>query len=228
MTKSVPNGYWKEWSNVEAALQKIMGENGGLIPGGSYFRKNRLTGLQVSIRLYHGGINEARRRLGVDGLKACARCKENISLKNYRMRSKVYPGGKAEKFRDNVCKKCSSKMIDEYRHTKVGKVRTTLRHLKSRAKLAGREYDLTEQWTLDRLEQIEWTCEVTGIKFDLYSPGQGNKNRYSMSVDRIDPSLGYTRDNVQFLITWANRAKSDLPMKEFIELCKLIASRNTN
>ena len=43
----------------------------------------------------------------------------------------------------------------------------------------------------------------------------------------IVPNLGYVPGNVQFLINWANRSKSDLSMEDFVNLCKMVARNST-
>lgn len=48
-----------------------------------------------------------------------------------------------------------------------------------------------------------------------------NEN-YNISVDRIDSSKGYTKDNVQLVCDIVNRMKLDLNMSKFVELCKII------
>jgi len=221
--KSVPNGYWKEWSNVEGALHRIMEENRGLIPGRSYFNENKLSGLLVSIQNYHGGLNEVRRRLGISDKKCCSDCKQILSKSQFRKRHKRHKDGSIDEFLSNTCKTCDNASIDEYRHTHTGIAREIMRKVRYRASKMGREFTLTEQWILRRLDEIEWKCELTGLPFDFYAPGAGNTNHFALSLDRIDPSGGYTPDNVQFVINWANRAKSNLSVEEFKRLCKAVA-----
>ena len=47
--------------------------------------------------------------------------------------------------------------------------------------------------------------------------------KYKASIDRIDSSKGYIKNNIQ-LVGWiVNQAKSDLSNKEFIEMAHLIS-----
>ena len=46
-------------------------------------------------------------------------------------------------------------------------------------------------------------------------------NRWNISIDRIDSSKGYEKDNIQLLGCIINMTKSDLPQSDFIEICKL-------
>lgn len=61
--------------------------------------------------------------------------------------------------------------------------------------------DLTLPWLLGRLER----CEVTGLELTL---GTGGRDPFGPSVDRIDPSDGYTRANCRVVCTCYNPAKS--------------------
>ena len=49
--------------------------------------------------------------------------------------------------------------------------------------------------------------------------GRVNTN---LSVDRIDSTKGYSKDNVQLVCMAANQMKNDLPMTEFIEMCEAV------
>jgi len=42
------------------------------------------------------------------------------------------------------------------------------------------------------------------------------------SIDRIDSSRGYEVGNVQLVCRAANVAKSDLPMNDFVALCRSV------
>ena len=46
--------------------------------------------------------------------------------------------------------------------------------------------------------------------------------KYNISIDRIDSTKGYTKDNTQLVCDIVNRMKLDLPMNEFVTLCKII------
>jgi hypothetical protein len=54
-----------------------------------------------------------------------------------------------------------------------------------------------------------------------YQAGSGRVNT-NISIDRIDSSVGYVRDNVQFVCDVANRMKQDLSQKELLVWCKRI------
>lgn len=69
----------------------------------------------------------------------------------------------------------------------------------------------------------EGKCVLSGIRFDIESKW----NR--PSLDRIDNSKGYTKDNIQ-LVTWiVNHTRGELSVSEYLEICKLVSKeKNEN
>lgn len=65
-------------------------------------------------------------------------------------------------------------------------------------------------------------CALTDL--DLY----WNKNRKSesnASIDRIDSSKGYTKDNIQIVHKIINTMKMDAQQKDFINMCNLVTKK---
>jgi len=59
-------------------------------------------------------------------------------------------------------------------------------------------------------------CPILGVKIE--EPGLGK--RFTASIDRKIPSLGYTKDNIQIISTLANRMKWDASEEELELFCK--------
>ena len=79
--------------------------------------------------------------------------------------------------------------------------------VRARAARKGCEFDLDVEWIGERLEA--GCCEVTGLPLELQISKIGQIHPWGPSVDRIDSSLGYTKQNCQ-IVCWAyNMAKSD-------------------
>lgn len=83
----------------------------------------------------------------------------------------------------------------------------SLSGIKRRAKLKGIPFDLT-------LEDVSnySVCPVFGkelIRSDSNTP-------FSPSVDRVDPTKGYTKDNIQILSNKANKMKQDATPEELL------------
>jgi hypothetical protein len=84
-----------------------------------------------------------------------------------------------------------------------------IKRLKQSAKKRGIPFDLT---TTD-LDDIGFplTCPILHIPLK-WNRGEPKDN--SFSFDRIDSSLGYTKDNIQIISFRANRAKNNLTSEE--------------
>lgn len=81
----------------------------------------------------------------------------------------------------------------------------------------GWAFDLDEEWIEKRLKEQGFKCQYSGTSFDLTKP-----NGDTFSLERVDSSRGYTRDNV-VITTWdINSMKGDLSLDRFIELCRRI------
>jgi len=89
---------------------------------------------------------------------------------------------------------------------------------KTRAEKKAIDHNIDSDFIKYLLKVSGRRCALTQRKF-VFEP----KHPDNFSVDRIDSSKGYTKDNVWLVTTWANRAKSDLTLDEFIKSCKLIA-----
>ena len=108
----------------------------------------------------------------------------------------------ARKKRSEVCKVASRKNPQ----------RTLLRAAKSRAKAKNLEFSITEDDIY-----INKICPVLGVvieKFDkIY-------NYNSISLDRLDSTKGYTKDNINIISFRANKIKSDATFEEFEAIYK--------
>lgn len=69
-------------------------------------------------------------------------------------------------------------------------------------------------------------CAITGIPMKFYEKNRNHRD--AASVDRIDSSKGYSKDNIHLVISSINIMKMDLPLDVFIELCTLVVNGNKN
>ena len=78
------------------------------------------------------------------------------------------------------------------------------------SKINGNKYiDLTAEEVLDIYIQQDGKCALTGIDMTLGDKRKGNNgNPFSMSIDRIDNEIGYTKSNVWLIIHSLNVFKN--------------------
>jgi hypothetical protein len=88
------------------------------------------------------------------------------------------------------------------------------------------EFDLDVQFLADLLVKQGGVCALSGEHLTL--PIKSSRdNHFNTSIDRIDSSKGYTRDNVQLVTKKVNRHKLDSSDPDFVDLCKMVAANNS-
>lgn len=89
---------------------------------------------------------------------------------------------------------------------------------RARARHAGIECDLTKEWAKQR-----WTgrCEISGIEFRTNC----GRSVYSLSIDKIDPKLGYIQTNCRFVILGVNLLKFTGTDKDMYAIAKAIVEK---
>lgn len=100
-------------------------------------------------------------------------------------------------------------------------------HCKSRAKKKGFEFDLELQDLHALYDKQGGICALSGQPM-TFIIRRGKKREFvrhptNVSLDRIDPTRGYTRDNIQLVTNVCNHSKMDLPQPVFIEMCIQVA-----
>lgn len=85
-------------------------------------------------------------------------------------------------------------------------IRYLLNQIRYRCKQTGKEFSITK----DDLN-IPTHCPVFGIPL-FFTPGGRTKN--SFSLDRLDNSKGYTKENTRVISFWANQMKGDMTVEQ--------------
>jgi hypothetical protein len=158
--------------------------------------------------------------------KVCSKCKQLLDLSLFSIDKYQKSGYRT------ACKKCSALEFKRYKsenpesyvrrlvNTKQKRfelketnpikvwAHTNYHNAKSRAKKLGLEFDLSKKW----LEENAPThCPLLGIEL-TYNAIKSEFN--CASIDKVNSSKGYTRDNCKIISFKANRIKSDASIKE--------------
>lgn len=77
----------------------------------------------------------------------------------------------------------------------------------------------------DLFQKQNFKCAYTGwpIEFPLWDRANARYTEGTASLDRINSSLGYTKDNVAWVHKYVNKAKNDLPLGTFLSLCHAVS-----
>lgn len=86
---------------------------------------------------------------------------------------------------------------------------------KHHSKKVGREFTIEFNFVVDLWHKQQGRCAITGQHMS-YFPGDGERRRNKVTIDRKNSFRGYTPDNVWLVTDWANRAKSDLTDEELL------------
>lgn len=80
---------------------------------------------------------------------------------------------------------------------------------KSRGKLKSMPFDLDMEWALAEAKKQKYRCAITGIVFFEQKKTGSKCDPFAPSFDRIDPSKGYTKDNVRIVVFAVNAMMMD-------------------
>lgn len=136
-----------------------------------------------------------------------------------------------------VCRPCKRKYVREWYRSNKDTVRdyrrkykknkpiparadALYRGAKGRAVKFGLTFELDVAWIRRRLER--GICEATGLRFSdpTYRTGQRRRiTPFTASVDRIDPRLGYTKENCRLVVFGWNALKGSGTDAEAFTIC---------
>lgn len=100
-------------------------------------------------------------------------------------------------------------------------------HCKSRAKKKQFKFNLEIQDLYDCYDKQNGKCALSGESMTfIYKRGKREYIRHptNISLDRIHPKGGYTKDNIQLTTNICNHSKMDLTEEIFINMCQKIVN----
>lgn len=137
------------------------------------------------------------------GPKQCPVCSEEFYLVKGRTKA-------------NSCSTC---------YTKYRSLYSLLSSAKSRAKKKNLEYDLDIVWALNQ----PTVCPHTGMPMTYTNNGKTYAERLptTASIDRVDPTKGYIKNNCQIISWWFNAAKQRFSLSQVVQLCQQVVNTYT-
>jgi len=127
-----------------------------------------------------------------------------------------------EKYKGNYShlKGYENNRLDEYSPFKY-----SLNKAKSRSRERKEETDLTLEYLKEIYDKQNGLCPYTNIKMEIPRSSQDEdikKSPTKLSLDRIDPNLGYIKGNVEFVCYCINVMKNDFTKEKTLEFIKKI------
>ena len=99
-------------------------------------------------------------------------------------------------------------------------IRMRVTDAKARAKKRNQTITITVDFMYQLFKQQNGQCALSNTQLAIQK-----QIPTSLSIDKKDPLLGYSEDNVQWVCWAVNRAKGDLTMRTFIDMCKRITEK---
>lgn len=128
--------------------------------------------------------------------------------------------------RDNRCPSCKLKQNKKRRanlpdNKKLDEaLKQRFLGAKDRAKRQGLEFDISEEFIKNLWNKQLGLCAISKIPM-TYTFDSG-RTFTNISIDQINPHLGYTKDNVQLVCMAVNQMKSDMSSEELYMFCEAI------
>jgi len=150
-------------------------------------------------------------------MKICSSCRKTKPLNEFGRQKDRQDG------RRSHCKLC----IRDYNKTKAKsrgnwwkKSNETLLGKFQYFRQSSRRRKLKWNLSFEDFSKIPQVCYYTGLPLTLK-----RNNDHTLSLDRINSRVGYTKNNVVFCCSAVNYMKSDLTLKDFISFCRKVSKK---
>lgn len=150
--------------------------------------------------------------------KSCSKCGQEKTLENFYYH-------KSRKLYMSSCKECNSKSCVKYQTNKrkekdikfVANMRASEIRRKCKQKNIPFDFDI-RNLLINQWEKQKGLCFYS--KRPMSISGDYHINLNAMTVDKINPSLGYVKGNIALCCRIFNAMKQHLTHQEFLDHCK--------
>ena len=149
-------------------------------------------------------------------MKTCFRCKETKPYGLFFKHSVTQDG--YHSWCKDCCKEGNNKARAKINATIEGRSKIFLRNAKRSAEKRQQEFSLEVKDIVEFWQKQNQICPYTGRKMTLEA---GKLN--TVSIERIDSKVGYTKDNTILVCQAINRMKSNFGFEDFYSLCADVA-----
>jgi hypothetical protein len=146
-------------------------------------------------------------------VKVCFRCKEEKSYDLFFKHHQTSDGHHS--WCKNCCTKGNNKSRAKQNSTIQGRAKIFLQNARKSALKRGQDFVLSIDDIIKCWEDQNQICAYSGRKMTLEA---GKLN--TVSIERIDSKIGYTKDNTILVCQAINRMKSDFGFDDFYDLCR--------
>lgn len=150
---------------------------------------------------------------------ACKLCVKEYN-KNYRAKTLVKRARANKEWRQNNKEHQKERQYNYYATIK-GRIQNCVKGAKKRAGIKKIPYDISIEFIAELWSKQDGKCALTRIDFSV--PQERNDRKaspFSPSIDRIDCSKGYTKDNVRLVCIAVNYALNEFGEEVFKIICQ--------
>lgn len=161
--------------------------------------------------------------------KACKECQKARNLKYHAEHREYFKQKGKEKYKkeDNPARYQKTKANflkrkDEWYKSIRGRLYDLLSSARDRAKKRNLPIDIDLEFLLELYEKQNKLCAITGMEFELKRT-ESKKERYTPfgpSIDKIDHTKGYTKDNVRLVCVMVNLSLNTFGDECFDKMCE--------
>lgn len=178
-------------------------------------------GLLKTIEINRKKSKEKWTAINENNKKDCSICKEFKPLSEFR---EIEKNKYSYKKYNSFCNLCDAKRTSVYKNQKIltieGKVSFLFSNIVRRVKEKKRELDFDKDYLVDLYNKQKGLCYYTG---EFMSLGNHNHikdlygiNFHTISVDRIDSKIGYTKENTVLCCWGINNMKQQLTVEQLL------------
>lgn len=136
---------------------------------------------------------------------------------------------RATRIKNNIIKSCGC--LNELKRSKssnwkgCGEVSASyFKSVKKNSEIRKKDipFEITIEDMSNQFEKQNHKCAYTGLELKFGINARDEKKNRTASLDRINSSKGYTKDNIQWVHKVVNIMKNDINHSEFLEIINLI------
>jgi hypothetical protein len=149
-------------------------------------------------------------------MKTCSSCEVTKPLTEF-FKEKSNKNGLRNQCK--VCRSLYSKNLREKKNSTIeGRALEFLRHAKESSVRRNQVFELEVADVVDCWDKQLQICAYSGRKMTLE-----NAKPNTVSIERIDSDIGYTKNNTILVCNTVNRMKSNFELPEFVSFCRDIS-----
>lgn len=165
-----------------------------------------------------------------NGLLYCTKCKKYKPEDDFSNNGK--DGNPIRHGKKTHCKECENAYRRGFEKALsnedaiIAKLKMLYFAAKARAKSKELDFDLTVESLKELWDSQEGKCAISSIPM-TYIMTEGRQH-FNVSIDKINPNLGYTQNNIQLVCSAVNTMKYVLTMEELYMFCEAIIKNKKN